>query len=74
MTQIPTPRNDGFLLQNKVVRQDWFRALSEVLRRSNTADNITTLADDSVTISNPPTQAEVQAIAAKMDALLTALK
>lgn len=38
------------------------------------ADRIAAIADLSLTVSNPPTQAEVQAIANKMDALLGAMR
>lgn len=73
MTKITSPVNNGFL-QGTSVRQDWFQALSSVFKRLNTAESVTTLTEDSVTISNPPTQAEVQAIVAKMDALQNSLK
>lgn len=74
MTKINTPRNDGFVQGSGAVRQDWFRAITSTFKKLNTAEAITTLADDSVTISNPPTQAEVQALAAKMDSLINSLK
>jgi len=73
MTKITTPRNDGFL-QEKSVRPDWFSALTQVFRRLNAAEETTTLSTDSVTISNPPTQAEVQAVADKLDAVINSLK
>lgn len=73
MSNINTPRNDGFL-SGSSVRQDWFRAISDSFKRLNSAAETTTLAEDSVTISNPPTQAEVQALAAKMDAVINSLK
>lgn len=74
MTKINTPRNDGFVQGSGAVRQDWFRALTDSFKRLNNAADIDTLSDDGVTISNPPTQAEVQALVAKMDAFITSLK
>lgn len=73
MTKITTPVNNGFL-QKEAVRQDWFQALSSVFKRLNAAESVTTLTADGETISNPPTQAEVQAIVSKLDALQNSLK
>lgn len=73
MSNINTPRNDGFL-QGQSVRPDWFRAFVDLITQRNKASKTTTLSADSVTISNPPTQAEVQAVAAKLDAVINSLK
>lgn len=73
MSKINPPRNDGFLDGNSV-RQDWFRAITDSFKRLNAAADTATLDTDGITISNPPTQAEVQALAAKLDAVINSLK
>ena len=65
-TQFSGP-ND--LIQDRVIYADLYNGIN-----ANSAEPVAGMALLSMSVSNPPTQAQMQAIANQMDELITALK